>query len=447
MPIHLPADPAGRSPVSSRLYHRGRRVLPGGVTRSTVDLDPYPIYMAGGKGAHVTDVDGRRYLDLNNNFTTLIHGHAYEPVADAVARLLRNGTCFSNPTEHEIALAELLVSRIPAMEQVRFVNTGTEAVMFAVKAARAFTGRTAIIRFAGAYHGAYDWAENGQNGPASTVAAPRPAAYRGAPESVANDVVVLEFNSLDGLDAQLAAHAERLAAILIDPVPSRAGLLAPMPEFLERLATFARANGTLIIADEVLNLRQGYHGASARFGLQPDLVTAGKIIGGGFPIGAVGGRLDVMGVFSSEGGTPGVPQGGTFAANPVSMVAGLAAMQAMTPEAFAGLEAMGDRLRGRLRQVAQNRDASFSVTGSASVFRIHPRRNAPTTYAEAAMTAGDARIMRGLGRSFLGSGILLPFGAAACLSTPMGDADLDAIVDAFDHFITTDNAICQENRP
>lgn len=445
MHSHAPAGPAGGCPVSSRLYRRGCRVLPGGLTRSTIDLDPHPIYMAAGKGAYVTDVDGNRFLDLNNNFTTLIHGHGYEPVADAVSRLLRSGTCFANPTEHEIALAELLVSRIPAMEQVRFVNTGTEAVMFALKAARAFTGRPAIVRFSGAYHGAYDWAENGQNGLPSGFA-PRLHAYRGAPESISDDVVVLDFNRIDALEDALAAHAGRLAAILIDPVPSRAGLLAPLPEFLERLSSFAHRNGTLIIADEVLNLRQGYQGASARFGLRPDLITAGKIIGGGFPIGAIGGRAEVMQVFRSDGKSPAVPQGGTFAANPVSMVAGLVAMEAMTPDAFIQLEDLGNGLRTRLTAIAARHDAAFTIAGSASLFRIHAKRTLPTTYADAFMSGAEAKIMRRLGRFFLRRGVLLPFGAAACLSTAMTACDIDAIAEAFEMFITTDQERSQETQ-
>jgi glutamate-1-semialdehyde 2,1-aminomutase len=156
-------DPVERT-ESSRLYARSLQVLPQGVSRVTIDIDPTPIYIQRGEGAYLVDVDDNRLLDLNNNFTTLIHGHGFEPVAEVVAKLLRNGTCFSNPTEHEVALAELLISRIPAMEKIRFVNSGTEAVMFAIKAARAFTGRSAIVRFEGAYHGGYDWAETGQTG-------------------------------------------------------------------------------------------------------------------------------------------------------------------------------------------------------------------------------------------------------------------------------------------
>ncbi|SMD20142.1 aspartate aminotransferase family protein [Rhizobium sp. RU36D] len=438
---HLHAEGAVRSTeVSAHLHRRGRGVFPAGITRSTVECDPYPLYLAAGEGAYVTDVDGNRYLDLNNNFTTLVHGHGYAPVAEAVAGLLRTGTCFSNPTRHEIALAELLISRIPAIEQVRFVNTGTEAVMFAIKAARAFTGKPAIARFAGAYHGAYDWAEIGQSAvfqEDQTHAMPG-IAYEGAPRSTSTDVVLLDFNDADGLEQQLLPHVDRLAAILIDPVPSRAGLLAPDPQFIERLTAFARANAILIIADEVLNLRQSFKGASARYGLVPDLITAGKIIGGGFPIGAIGGRVDVMSVFGGGDSAPLVPQGGTFSANPVAMVAGLVAMQAMTKAEFDRLERLGDDLRGRLTAIADKHSAAFSINGAASLFRIHPKPRSPATYREALMTADQVVLMKGLGRFFQAQGVMLPFGAAACLSTPMTQADTDLIAAVFEHFITTE---------
>lgn len=428
---------------SADLYRRGRGVFPAGVTRSTIELDPEPIYMASGSGAYVLDVDGNRFLDLNNNFTTLVHGHGYPPVVEAVSELLRRGSCFSNPTQYEIALAELLIDRVPAVERVRFVNTGTEAVMFAIKAARAYTGRPAIIRFAGCYHGSYDWAETGQNGvtksagPGVTVGLP---GYAGAPVQSADDVVVLEFNDIEGLERGVLQHADHLAAILIDPMPSRAGLLRPIPEFVGRLTTLARRHGILVIADEVLNLRQGYQGASARYGIQPDLLTAGKIIGGGFPIGAIGGRSDVMAVFGGGGRAPLVPQGGTFSANPVSMVAGLIAMQAMTPAAFDRLERMGDALCQQLRDCAARLDRPFSVAGAASLFRIHPKPVVPTTYTESRMNAGEEECMRDLTRFFRERGVLLPYGAAACLSTAMTDRDIDQVTSVFEEFLTKQDA-------
>jgi glutamate-1-semialdehyde 2,1-aminomutase len=437
----MAASAAGHAcPRSAALYRRGRDVFPGGTTRSTIDVDPHPIYLSAGEGAYVVDADGNRLLDLNNNFTTLIHGHGFAPVIDAVTDLLRKGTCFSNPTHHEIALAELLISRIPAIEQIRFVNSGTEAVMFAIKAARAYTGRPAIARFEGAYHGAYDWAETGQYGSIRSLQTGQRtarSAYSGAPGTTADTVVVLDFNDTDELEVSLAPHVESLAAILIDPMPSRAGLLKPRPEFIEKLSAFARKHGILIIADEVLNLRQGYNGASSRYGLSPDLVTAGKIIGGGFPIGAIGGRAEVMSVFGSDGKAPLVPQGGTFSANPVSMVAGRVAMEAMTLDDFGQLERLGDRLRQQLSDLAVKHDAPFSVAGAASLFRIHPKRTLPSTYADTIMTPEEAARLRNLGLFLRREGILLPFGAAACLSTPMTETDIGAIADAFEIFLKT----------
>lgn len=419
-------------PPSRELYRRGQAVFPGGVTRATIERDPHPIYVARGEGAFVIDVDGHRLLDLNNNFTTLLHGHAFEPVVEAVAQLLCAGSCFANPTIHEIALAELLVSRIPALEKIRFVNTGTEAVMFAVKAARAFTGRPAVARFEGAYHGAYDWAEGEQY---------RPAPRDGNHES---DVLHLRFNDVAGTQAALTAHADRLAAVLIDPMPSRAGLIAPTREFITELMTVARQHGILIIADEVLNLRQGFCGASHRYGLQPDLLTAGKIIGGGFPIGAVGGRGDVMAVFGAGANAATVSQGGTFSANPVSMRAGLVAMEAADERCFEELERKGDALRARLSSIAAQAQAPFSVTGAASLFRIHGKRQAPRTYAETLACAEEEKRLVALTRFFRAQDILLPLGAAASLSTAMTNDDLDHVAKTFAAFVAEAGTDTQE---
>jgi glutamate-1-semialdehyde 2,1-aminomutase len=417
---------------SSELYSRGLSVFPAGITRSTIERDPDPIYVSGGHGAYVVDVDGNRFLDLNNNFTTLLHGHAFEPIVEAVAEMVRSGTCFSNPTRHEIALAELLVSRIPAIEHVRFVNTGTEAVMFAIKAARAYTGRSAIARFEGAYHGAYDLAEA------------RPGRDPSRPDASVDDIELLQFNDADGLEASLTQNANRLAAVLIDPMPSRAGLITPKPEFLGRLMEVARRHGILIIADEVLNLRQGYAGASARYGLEPDLLTAGKIIGGGFPIGAIGGRAEVMSVFGDGPGGGLVAQGGTFSANPVSMRAGFIAMDAATPECLHGLEAKGDKLRSELTSIATAFGAPFSVTGAASLFRIHARRQTPTTYIETVPNLVEKERLQALTRFFRAEGILLPFGAAACLSTAMNDQDLAHVATTFEAFLAQHNFQSEE---
>lgn len=435
-------------PLSHALFERAHAVFPDGTTRVTIERDPVPRYIARAEGAYLTDVDGRRFLDLNLNFTTLIHGHGFEPVRAAVESQMRNGTCFANPTEAEVELASLLCTRVPRLERIRFVNTGTEAVMFAIKAARAFTGRSRIAKIEGAYHGAYDWVEVAQASVPDNWGPPdRPAAtpyYRGMPASVLDDVVVLRFNDPAGARQLLSRHGSDIAAVLIDPMPSRAGLIAPAPEFVSALQEMAREHGILIISDEVLNFRQDYRGAAARYGLQPDLFALGKIIGGGFPIGAIGGLGDVMSVFDGSRGRPLLPQGGTFSANPISMVAGHAAMEALDQIAFARLERLGDGLRSRLVDAIARANAPLSITGAASLFRLHPKPTPPREFREAHLSPAEAKVMKEMSRFFAANGIVLPVGAAACLSTSMGEAEVDAIADALETFLAENSALLEE---
>lgn len=424
---------------SKNSFARARRVFPDGTSRVTIERDPEPLYIERGVGSYLFDLDGRRFLDLNCNFTTLIHGHAFAPVVEALTRQLQRGSCFANPTEIEIELAELLCSRIPRVERVRFVNTGTEAVLFAIKAARAFTGRSTIAKIEGAYHGAYDWAEvslaarpdnwGDPSEPRST------ASYRGMPASVLDDVVVLRFNDVEGVRRLLSLHAHKLAAVVLDPMPSRVGLIAPKPEFIATVQETARNSNILVIADEVLNLRQGFQGSSARYGLVPDLVTMGKIIGGGLPIGAIGGRQEVMKVFDASGGRAMLPQGGTFSANPLSTTAGVAAMRRLDQAAFVHLEILGSIVRDGIGQAISKRGAPLCVTGAASLFRIHPMAQIPHDYREAYAATAAATKMKRLSRFFAENGIILPHAAAASISTPMTRDDAKFIVDVFAEFL------------
>lgn len=427
--------------LSHAAFARARRVFADGTTRVTIERDPVPRYIARGEGAYLIDVDGRRFLDLNANFTTLIHGHRFEPVVEAVSKQLQSGSCFASPTLAEIDLAELLCERVPGVDTVRFVNTGSEAVMFAIKASRAFTGRACIAKIEGAYHGSYDWVEVSQvSAPATWGRADEPSAvpyYHGMPSTVLDEVVTLRFNAAKEAEELISRHAADLAAIIIDPMPSRAGLIAPTPEFIVAIEAAAKRHGVLIIADEVLNFRQGYEGAAARHGLSADLFTFGKIIGGGLPIGAVGGRCDVMNVFSADGRKPLLPQGGTFSANPLSMVAGLASMRALDRAAFERLEVLGDRLRQGIGTAIARSGAPFSVSGAGSLFRIHPKRNLPREFREAHLSTTEANVMLELTRAFAQAGIVLPFGAAACLSTPMTEMEIDFVVSTFDDFLAT----------
>ncbi|MGV7218883.1 aspartate aminotransferase family protein [Bradyrhizobium sp. UFLA05-112] len=426
---------------SKNSFARARLVFPDGTSRVTVERDPEPLYIERGEGSYLVDVDGRRFLDLNCNFTALIHGHAFAPVVEALTHQLQRGSCFANPTESEIELAELLCGRIPQVDRVRFVNTGTEAVLFAIKAARAFTGCSKIAKLEGAYHGAYDWVEVSQAATPENwgdAFAPNSTAfYRGMPASVLDEVVVLRFNDVQGVRRLLQLHAHDLAAVILDPMPSRGGLVAPKPEFIAAVQETARRNGILVIADEVLNLRQSFQGASARYGLVPDLVAMGKIIGGGLPIGAIGGREEVMRVFDASAGRPLLPQGGTFSANPLSMIAGLAYMRYLDHAAFANLEIIGNIVRDGIGHAISTWNAPLCVTGAASLFRIHPRLKFPNDYREIFPTPAGAALMKQVTRFFKKNGIILPHGAAASISTPMTRADAKLIIDVFAGFLDT----------
>jgi len=435
-------------PLSESAFQRARRVFPDGTSRVTIERDPVPRYASGGEGAYLIDLDGRRFLDLNGNFTTLIHGHGFAPVIEALQGQLKRGCCFANPTESEIALAELLCERVPRLEKIRFVTTGSEAVMFAVKAARTFTGRTAIAKIEGAYHGSYDWAEVAYaSTPENWGPADSPEAtpyYAGTPPSVLQQVIPLRFNDAEGAARHIAERACDLAAILIDPMPSRAGLIPPEPAFVRAIMETARRHNVLVISDEVLNFRQGIQGASSRYGLEPDLFALGKIIGGGLPIGAVGGRSDVMSVFSAENARAQLPQGGTFSANPLAMVAGRAAMLALDERQFEHLQTLGDALRDGLRTVIERKRAPFSVTGAASLFRIHAGSKPPREFRELHSTPAALRVLRELTRHFACHGVVLPTNAAACLSTPMVSAEIAMIVELFADFLERQTSLIGE---
>jgi glutamate-1-semialdehyde 2,1-aminomutase len=438
-------QPGSIGPHSAAAFEAARHAFPDGVNRTTVERDPVPRYVSGAKGAYFTDADGCRLLDLNNNFTTLIHGHAFEPVVEAVTRQLRDGSCFANPTTVEIDLAELIIARVPNIDRIRFVSTGTEAVMYAIKAARAYTGRHRIAKFEGCFHGAYDYAEVSQASTPQNWGSPEAPArtvnYNGMPPSLLDDVVVLRFNDAEGVRRLLAQQANEIAAVLIDPMPSRAGLIAPEPAFVAALQDTCAKHGILIISDEVLNFRQGYEGAAFRYGLEPDLFSLGKIIGGGLPIGAVAGRADIMRVFAAENGRARLPQGGTFSANPLSMVAGLAAMQFLDRSAIDRLGRLGDAIRERLSLAIRNRQAPFCVVGAASLFRIHPKRRPPRDFRESYMSAAESAAMLSLWRFFQQAGVNLPNGAAASLSTPMGETEMDLICSTFERFLEAERDV------
>lgn len=440
-----PDQNAFRSPssASARLFERAKAVLPGGNTRTTVYMAPFPPYAAGGRGAVIIDAEGQERYDFVNNYTALIHGHADPDINAAVIEQLQRGVAFAMPTEQEIALADELVERIPSLERVRFTNSGSEAVMMAVKAARAYTGRPKIAKFEGCYHGSYDFAEVSTTADAGRDAGadPSPIPYTaGTPQAVLDSVVILPYNDPEGTERLIERHWQDLAAVLMDPMPRSLGLQPASPEFLQRVREITRAFGIVLIFDEVISLRADRGGMQSVLGVTPDLTATGKIIGGGFAVGAVGGSADVMSVFDPTSGPPKAPHGGTFNANPVTMSAGLVAMQKLTEGEFARLDGLCRQLRAGVEEAMSEAGLDGQTSGHGSLFQIHFHRRPLSAYRNSFPTPEERDRIARVHESLLGHGIFITPQLFGCLSTPMGVPEVEAFVDAFSAALSDTNS-------
>lgn len=415
---------AAQTPTSRKLYEEARKYLPGGNSRDTVYWEPHPLYIKEASGPRLRDVDGNEYLDLWNNATSLILGHAHPSVVAAVTRQASLGSAYAAATPWEIELAKVICKRMPSVERVRFTNSGTEAMMQAIRLARAYTGRTRIAKFEGSYHGMYDSVYISV-GPPVDRAGPSDAPVgvpdsSGIPPFLAADTVILPYNDIDATRAILAREADRLAAVIVEPLANRMGLVAPRRDFMEELRTLTAKRSILLVFDEVISFRVAPGGAQSRLGVTPDITVLGKIIGGGYPIGAFGGREEIMRLFDPK--TPNhIHHHGTFNANPVSMVAGLATLEQMTEEAYARLDRMGAALRARVQGTLEHRGVPARVTGTASLFKIFFTKEEVVDYRSSCRA--NRALERALFLALIPHGVFFsPFGAG-CLSVPMTEDD------------------------
>ena len=421
---------------SAELFERAKQVMPGGVSRNTVLWSSVPPYVAYGKGCRVTDIDGVTRIDFANNVASLIHGHSYTPVVEAVAAQLARGTAFMMATEQEVLHAEHICSRSPGFHKIRFVNSGTEAVMAALKAARAFTGRPKIAKVEGAYHGGYDYVETSQGSAPSnwgSVDHPnRVPLVHGSPQSAMDDVVVIPFDDVERSIALLDEHRDDLACVLLDLMPHRVGLKPASKAFVTAMREWTAKNGALLVLDEVITFRTEYGGAQEGYGVEGDLTAMGKMIGDGFPVGALAGRNDVMEVLNPGAPKLLFPLSGTFSANPVTMTAGRVAMEHFDRKAVARLNALGDRARHGIAEAIERTKACASVTGGGSMFRVHMKAQIPANYREAYTTADENKRLKSMLEHLFAEGFLMVGTCTGMLSTPMTESDIDALVAAIE---------------
>ncbi|HTT64848.1 MAG TPA: glutamate-1-semialdehyde 2,1-aminomutase [Bryobacteraceae bacterium] len=325
-------------------FERAQKVIPGGVNspvRAFRGVGGTPPFIARGEGSHIFDIDGNEYIDYVGSWGPLLLGHRHPAIVEAVQEALETGTSFGAPTEREIELAEAIRDAVPSMEMVRLVNSGTEATMSALRVARGFTGRDLTVKFEGCYHGHVDSLLVKAGSGLATLGI---ADTQGVPKAFTDTTLALPFNSADAVEAAFRVYGARIAAVIVEPVVGNMGCVPPQPGFLEALREITTRHGALLILDEVMTgFRVAYGGAQARFGIRPDITTLGKVIGGGLPIGAYGGRADIMSRVAPAGP---IYQAGTLSGNPLAVAAGLAMLRYLKahPEVYSALETLSAAL-------------------------------------------------------------------------------------------------------
>lgn len=352
--------------ASASLFERARKLMPGGVSSPVRAISPLPFYVARAKGPYLWDADDNRYIDHCLAYGPMILGHRHPAVLRAVAEQMENGWLFGTPTELEVRLAQEICSLYPSVDMLRFVSTGSEATMAAIRIARGASGRDKIVKIEGGFHGAHDCVLVKAGSGATTLGTPD---SRGVPADTTRNTLQVPFNDLEAMEQVFRENRGQIAAVIMEPVLGNIGPVLPMPGYLEGVRALTSEYDILLIFDEVITgLRLAMGGAQSYYGVTPDLTTLGKIVGGGFPIGVVGGSRELMENVAPQGG---VYQAGTFNGSPVSMAAGIATIEFMKQEqALERINATGDWLRKGLSEIVSDMGLGYSVTGIASMFKV-----------------------------------------------------------------------------
>lgn len=406
-------------PTSSSAKHarQAQAVFPDGITRETIRRDPYSPTQHHGQGSQLVDVDGDERIDFLFNYTSLIHGHCYPPVASAIAEQANRIGAMSFPSGLEERLGRELLRRVAIQPaRIRLVNSGTEAVMIAIQTVREATGRSRILRFRGCYHGSH-----------------LPIRRDLEASRVGTDEVLCAFNDPAGVQETFEREGDQLACVLLDPWPSRGALAPARPDFLAVVESLRRRHGALLVVDEVMSSRTAYQGASSQLELAPDLICLGKYIGGGLPIGAIVMRADLAALFSWESG-PAIAHGGTFNGNPLTMAAGIACLDDLDEQQIGRLNALTEELCAELHAVFSRRGADWTVRHAGSLFHLWPRRRPPSSPEE----AHDPRArheLRKLAFFLVCHGVVLAPSGLGCLATTTRAGDVEYLVSAVEQYL------------
>jgi len=426
-----------RTPRSKDLFERAVRVMPGGDTRTGTFHLPYPLFVERGQGCKIWDADGNEYLDFLNNFTSLIHGHAHPGVHEALVTQGTQGTVHGTANTMQVRLAEILCERVPSVERLRFCNSGSEATMFALRAAKEFAGKSRVMKMEGGYHGSHDQVAVAMTSPfdLTPVAGLSPGAL--------SEVVLGRFNDLEYTAGLIRQHKDELAAVIVEPVMGAAGAIPADESFLAGLRQVTRECGVLLVLDEIITFRLGYGGLQGQYDVRPDLTCFGKIIGGGLPIGAFGGRADVMATYDPTR-PGGIIHSGTYNGNAATMAAGIRTLELYDRRAVGELNRLGEALRARLNRMGERAGIDLIVTGAGSFMQAHVQKPPLKNPRHA---GGDKRLLRLLHLGLLTSGVFVSARQMYVLSTAMSESVAQEFDRRFEAALQRIGAALREAKP
>ncbi len=417
---------------SKMLFEKAKKHMPGGVNSPVRAFEPYPFFASHAKGSKLYDVDGNVYIDYCLAYGPLILGHAHPEITDAVREQLEKGTMYGVPTEAEVRLTKLVIDLVPCMEMTRLVNTGTEATMHAIRAARGYTGRDKIVKFEGCYHGAHDYVLVKAGSGATTFGAPDSL---GVPEDTTKNTIVLPFNDIGAFERAIEQNQDEVAAVIIEPVVGNAGVILPRDGYLREIRKITQEEGIILIFDEIITgFRLASGGAQEYYSVFPDMSTLGKIMGGGLPIAAYGGKKEIMEFISPLGK---VYQASTFSGNPISVTAGLAALNFLVEKQslYKRLQQMGDKIRKGLLDIIRDVRVPAQVNGVASMFQIFFTDQLVMDY-DTAKDSDKAKFIR-YQRELTKRGVFIPPSQfeTCFISTAHTDEDVTQTLEAIDSAI------------
>jgi glutamate-1-semialdehyde 2,1-aminomutase len=435
--------------TSARLYERAQKYFPGGDTRTATFFNPYPLFMAKGEGCKFYDADGNVYIDFLNNYTSLIHGHAYPPIIRAATEEAKKGTSFAAPTESQFILAEIICERVRSVEQVRFCNSGTEATLNAIRVTRILSGKSKVVKMEGGFHGTHDLAEvsfNPRLEEAGPIDKPRSIPQsRGIPKSVCDEVVVVPFNNKEATEKIIREQSKEIACVIVEPMLGAAGCVTQEDGYLEFLRDLTRKLNIFLVFDEVVTFRLGLGGAQGIYGIEPDVTAFGKIIGGGFPVGAFGGSKEIMKAFSPREKTFN-SQSGTLNGNPITMAAGIVALRELTAEVFERINFLGDLLRNGMDSAFKRIGIKGKATGMGSL--VWPHFNAEKIKDYRSASKGSFQTMLLVHMKLLQKRInVAPRGGECSISTVMTEKEVNTFIDAFEEILAEVKPFIEQTRP